>query len=83
MAWSNVLVFDLIVVMLTLAKTIKINRSSGGDRTLTHVLIRDGKTIVLKPPSIVLIELSRCHVLWVYLMFWVKVLEDDGSSCAE
>ena len=43
MAWCGVMIFDLIVVVMTLVRTIQINRRSGKDRTLTHVLIRDGK----------------------------------------
>ena len=37
------MLFDLIVVIMTLVRTIRINQTSGGDRTLIHVLIRDGK----------------------------------------
>ena len=44
-AWCGVMVFDLVVVVMTLARTIKINKRSGKDRTLTHVLIRDGENI--------------------------------------
>lgn len=39
------MIFHLVVVVLTLARTIQIKRRSGKDRTLTHVLIRDGKNI--------------------------------------
>lgn len=39
------MLFDLIVVIMTLVRTIRINQTSGGDRTLIHVLIRDGKRI--------------------------------------
>jgi len=39
------MIFDLVVVVMTLVKTIQINRRSGKDRTLTHVLIRDGEDI--------------------------------------
>ncbi|KAF9652457.1 hypothetical protein BDM02DRAFT_2748113 [Thelephora ganbajun] len=41
-AWCGVVVFDLVVVIMTLVRTIQINRRSGKDRTLTHILIRDG-----------------------------------------
>lgn len=42
-AWSGIVVFDLVVISMTLARTIQINRRSGRDRTLTRILIRDGK----------------------------------------
>ena len=45
-AWCGPMVFDLIVVVMTLVKTIQIDRMSGRDRTLTHVLIRDGKSVL-------------------------------------
>ena len=44
-AWSTVMIFDLIVVAMTLVRTIKINRRSGKNRALTCVLMRDGKRI--------------------------------------
>lgn len=44
-AWCSVLIFDLIVVVMTLVKTVQINRRSGKEHTLTHVLMRDGKDI--------------------------------------
>lgn len=43
-AWSTVMIFDLIVVLMTLVRTIKINRS-GKHHALTRVLMRDGKGI--------------------------------------
>lgn len=42
-AWSTIVIFDLVVVIMTLVKTITINRQSGKDCTLTGILIRDGK----------------------------------------
>ncbi|KAF9777350.1 hypothetical protein BJ322DRAFT_1097000, partial [Thelephora terrestris] len=39
---SDVMVFDFIVVMLTLVRVIYIKRRSGKNNALTHVLIRDG-----------------------------------------
>lgn len=44
-AWSTVMIFDLIVVVMTFVRTIKINRRSGKKHTLTQVLMRDGKVI--------------------------------------
>lgn len=41
--WGGVMVFHLVVVVLTLVKTIQIKRRSGKDHTLTHLLIRDGR----------------------------------------
>lgn len=41
-AWSTVMIFDLIVVVMTLVRTIKINRRSGKKHALTRVLMRDG-----------------------------------------
>lgn len=41
--WCGVLGFDIIVVLMTLVKTIQIHRGSGGVRTLFHVLLRDGE----------------------------------------
>lgn len=43
MAWSSVVIFDLVGVVMTLVKKIQINRRGGKDLTLTNVLIRDGK----------------------------------------
>jgi len=40
--WGSVMIFDLVVIILTLVRTIRIKRRSGKDRSLTHVLIRDG-----------------------------------------
>lgn len=37
------MVFDLVVVLLTLARVIILNRSTGGSHTLTQLLVRDGK----------------------------------------
>ena len=39
------MVFDLVVVSLTLVRVIQINRMGGGRHTLTHLLVRDGKKI--------------------------------------
>lgn len=44
-AWSNIVIFDLVVVVMTLVRTIQINRRSVRDHTLTHLLIRDGENI--------------------------------------
>ncbi|KAF9788461.1 hypothetical protein BJ322DRAFT_635405 [Thelephora terrestris] len=41
-AWSTVMIFDLIVVVMTSVRTIKINRRSGKNHTLPRVLMRDG-----------------------------------------
>ncbi|KAF9791117.1 hypothetical protein BJ322DRAFT_1039880 [Thelephora terrestris] len=40
--WGSVMVFDFIVVVLTLVRVIYIKRRSGKNNALTHVLIRDG-----------------------------------------
>ena len=42
--WCGVMAFDLVVVVMTLVRTIQINKRSGKDRTLTQVLIRDGES---------------------------------------
>jgi hypothetical protein len=44
-AWSTVMIFDLVVIVMTLVRTIQINRRSGEKRTLKHVLMQDGKSI--------------------------------------
>lgn len=44
-AWSTVMIFDIIVVVMTFVRTIKINRKSGKKHSLTRVLMRDGKVI--------------------------------------
>ena len=44
-AWSNVVLFDFIVVIMTLVKVMQINQRSGKNHTLTHVLIRDGERV--------------------------------------
>ena len=44
-AWCAVIIFDLVVVVMTLVRTIQINQRSGKNRTLTHVLIRDGENV--------------------------------------
>ena len=46
------MIFDLIVIVMTLVKTIRINRRSGGGQTLAHILMRDGKGFSLKPPEL-------------------------------
>lgn len=43
-AWGGAMTFDLVVVVMTLVKTIKINRRTGGGYALTRVLMRDGKS---------------------------------------
>lgn len=40
--WGCVLVFDFVVVILTLVKTLQLKRRSGENHTLVHVLMRDG-----------------------------------------
>ena len=66
------MLFDLVVVIMTLVRTIKINKASGGDRTLIHVLIRDGKRIS-SSLSIPLSSLSRCHLLCVHPVSCVEI----------
>ena len=46
MAWGGVMIFDIVVFVMTLVRTIQISRRSGKDRTLVHILIRDGKNIL-------------------------------------
>ncbi|KAF9785826.1 hypothetical protein BJ322DRAFT_743865 [Thelephora terrestris] len=41
-AWCCVMLFDLIVVAMTLVRTIQINRRDGKERTLVNLLMRDG-----------------------------------------
>ena len=41
-SWGSLMVFHIVVLALTLVKTIQIKRRSGRDHTLTHVLLRDG-----------------------------------------
>ena len=36
--------FDLIVVTMTLVKTVQLNRRSGGGYTIVYILMRDGKS---------------------------------------
>lgn len=40
--WCSVMVFDLVVVLLTLVRVIILNRGTGGSHTLTELLVRDG-----------------------------------------
>jgi hypothetical protein len=42
-AWDGLLVFDILVFVMTVAKAIQVGRS--GDRELIKILLRDGKCI--------------------------------------
>ncbi|KAF9778768.1 hypothetical protein BJ322DRAFT_491912 [Thelephora terrestris] len=41
-AWCSVMIFDLVVAIMTLLRTMKISRRSRADHMLTYVLMRDG-----------------------------------------
>jgi len=46
-AWAGLLVFDIIVFGMTVAKAIRVGRM--GDRTLIIVLLQDGQSIFITP----------------------------------
>ena len=59
------MIFDIIVVAMTLVKTIQLNwGGASGGRTIIHTLMRDGKSICKRPPT-VLNRSPRCCVFRV------------------
>ena len=66
-AWCGVAVFDFIVVIMTLVRTVQINRSSS-DHSLTHILIRDGESIHRRSfARVALSSSSRRRILLVHI----------------
>lgn len=83
MAWSTVMIFDLIVVVMTLIRTIQINRRSGKDHILTRALMRDGKIISWNAFGWLLSSSSRCRLLRVHLVSLVQVFKEAQKWRAE
>lgn len=64
--WGSVMIFDLVVVVLTLARTMKIKRRSGKGHTLTHILMRDGRRHLVNRFWLKFSSSSRCRIFRVY-----------------